>query len=71
MAKYYIATTSGSASIDGKEYDFNMGITRVAADHPLVKACPLYFEPIDDGSRAVVPDVEQATAAPGERRGDK
>ena len=68
MAKWYIAITSGSAEINGKEYDFNTGVTRLAADHPLVKACPLYFEPVDDGAPEV---VEKATAAPGERRGDK
>lgn len=65
MAKWYVATTSGSAEIDGKEYSFNTGVTRLTADHPLVKNCPLYFEPVDDG----VPDVEQATQAPGEKRG--
>jgi hypothetical protein len=65
----YIATETGvTAPINGVEYAFQKGVTRVRAGHPLLTACPNYFEP--DVS-SVTYDVEQATAAPGERRGDK
>jgi hypothetical protein len=66
----YVANTSGSASIDGVEYTFTLGITRHNGDHPLVKGCPLYFDPEDDSTatKATAPAVEQATAAPGELR---
>ena len=67
MATVYIANTSGTAEVQGVTYDFHEGIDRFAADHPLVKACPLFFT--RDPSAA--PEVEQATAAPGEKRGDK
>jgi hypothetical protein len=67
MAVEYVANTSGSAEVKGVSYTFHEGITRFAADHPLIKACPLFFDRADGGT----PDVEQATAAPGEKRGDK
>ena len=65
MAAMFVANTSGSVTVDGVEYPFHEGITRLAGDSPVVKACPLYFD--RDGS--VAPDVEAATAAPGELRG--
>ncbi len=64
-AAMYVANTSGAAEVDGVEYSFNVGISRFAGDHPLVKACPLFFEPVD-GEPA--PVVEAATQAPGEKR---
>lgn len=62
----YIANTSGFANVKGTEYSFRKGITRVREGHPLLKACPLFFEPAD---KDIEYDVEQATAAPAERRG--
>jgi ribosomal protein L31 len=38
----------------------------VRADHKVVKAYPQMFEPADNFDR---PEVEAATAAPGEKRG--
>ena len=38
-----------------------------AADHELVRSYPHLFKPVE----ANRPDVEQATAAPGEKRGRK
>ena len=67
MAITYVANTSGSAEVEGQTYTFHEGVTRFAADHPVVKACPLFF----DREGVQTPAVEQATAAPGERRGDK
>lgn len=61
----YVCTESGSTEIDGQVLPYTKGITRVRAGHPLLKAVPDRFEPID---LTVHYDVEQATAAPGERR---
>jgi hypothetical protein len=59
-----IAVDSGAVTVEGREYIVHKGITRVRAAHPLAKAMPDLFKPID-----VHYDVEQATAAPGEKRG--
>jgi hypothetical protein len=59
-----VARESGSMLVDGEMFDFKRGITRFRASHPAVKANPQFFEPI-----RVHYDVEQATAAPGEKRG--
>ena len=63
---YLVANTTGSAEIDGQKYDFTAGETRISTSHPLAKGCPLYFDPVEDSA---LPEVEQATAAPGEKRG--
>ena len=64
MAVEYVANTSGSAEVNGVTYTFHEGITRFSADHPVIRACPLFFD--RDG---VAPDVEAATANPGQLRG--
>ena len=61
----YIATESGSAEVDGETYIFTRGQTRVREGHPLLDAVRDYFEPVGDHIHY---DVEQATAAPGEKR---
>lgn len=38
-----------------------------ASDHPLVRAYPHLFVPLEESRER--PEVEQATAAPGEKRG--
>jgi len=67
MAAMFVANTSGSAEVGGVTYNFHEGITRFAADSPVVKACPLFFD--RDGPSVSAPDVEAATANPGELRG--
>ena len=62
----YVAKESFACDVDGENYQFHKGRTRVRASHPAVKANPDYFEPVE---LEVHYDVEQATAAPGERRG--
>jgi len=64
----YIAKDSGTALVNGTEYQFHKGITRVRGGHALtkIKGFENIFEPVDN---AVHYDVEQATAAPGEKRG--
>jgi len=59
-----IATDSGTTTLDGEEFIFHKGVTRVRVGHKLARALPQYFEPI-----SVHYDVEQMTAGPGEKRG--
>jgi len=59
-----IATQTFSTTIDGEEFTVHAGRTRVRAGHPLIAANPGYFRAIDAHY-----DIEQATAAPGEKRG--
>ncbi len=63
----YIAKDSGSAEIKGEVYVFHKDVTRVRAGHPLLKAVPDAFHPVTD---RIHYDVEQATKAPGEKRGE-
>lgn len=61
-----IATVSGVwVDRDGTEYPYYQGQTRVRSSHPLAKAIPDAFRTLD-----VHYDVEQATNAPGEVRGE-
>jgi hypothetical protein len=61
----YVATESFSIPIDGVVQQIHKGLTRVREGHPLLKAAPDYFAPIDT---SVHYEMEQATAAPGEKR---
>jgi hypothetical protein len=60
----YVAISSGVVKIDGTLYRYSQGQTRVRAGHPLLKARPDKFAPLK-----LDYEIEQATAAPGERRG--
>jgi hypothetical protein len=65
----YIATESGSCEVDGESLNFTKGITRVAnvgQGAKLLRAVPDYFKLVED---QIHYGVEQATAAPGEKRG--
>jgi hypothetical protein len=62
----YVATDSGSVEIKGESYVFIRGVTRIRAGHPILKAVPDSFAPAEDQLHY---DTEQATAAPGEKRG--
>ena len=55
-----------SGTFDGEVFVINPAEV-FATDHPLVREYPHLFRPLE-ASRAR-PEVEQATAAPGERRG--
>lgn len=59
-----VAIETGEVSAGGETYFIRRNVTRVRAGHPLAKAAPNFFKPID-----VHYDVERMTAAPGERRG--
>lgn len=62
----YVATETFSADVDGTPQVIQKGITRVRRGHPLLKGREDLFAPID---LHVDYEVEQATAAPGEKRG--
>ena len=62
----YVARSSGIVKIDGQLHRYYGGTTRVRAGHPLLKAVPNGFVPM-----TLDYDVEQATAAPGTKRGEK
>lgn len=61
----YVAKHGFACEIDGEELRINEG-ERVRAGHPLLRSQATHFEPVDT---LVHYDVEQATAAPGEKRG--
>ena len=60
-----IARESGIITIDGEECVVVSGVTRAERGHPIVAATPGWWKPIRAHYR-----VEQATAAPGELRGE-
>jgi hypothetical protein len=64
-----IATETFAAQVGDEPFMVHKGQTRVRADHQLVKNNPDYFEPVADA--VTIGDVEQATAAPGEKRGQR
>jgi hypothetical protein len=60
----YVARESFSCELDGVPVFVTAG-ERVRAGHKLLRQQASFFEPADETVRY---DVEQATAAPGERR---
>lgn len=67
QADIYVAKTSFACELDGEPVQVTAG-ERIRVGHPLLRAQPGHFEPVDS---TVHYDVEQATAGPGERRGDR
>lgn len=64
LGDIFVARESFSTDLDGVPVTVQKGATRVRAGHPLLQGREDLFEPI-----TVHYDVEQATSAPGERRG--
>jgi hypothetical protein len=62
----YVAKDSAVLFADGRQYVVHKGRTRVRADHPLLRRNGHLFKPLD-----VDFDVEDASAAPGEKRSVK
>ena len=64
------ATTSFSVTVDGVAVPVATGDT-IPVDHPWASRFPEYFEPFTPtyAWRDADPIIEQATAAPGEKRG--
>jgi hypothetical protein len=61
----YVATRSFHCEVDGERLFVTKG-EKVRAGHPMLRTQGENFEPVDT---TVHYDVEQATAAPGEKRG--
>lgn len=66
-ADVYVARHGFSCVVEGIEYRVAEG-ERIRGTHPLASAAAEYLEPSD---ASVHYDVEQATAAPGEKRGER
>lgn len=67
QADIYVAKVAFFAEVDGEQIAVAAG-ERVRSGHPLLDSQREYFEPVDE---RVKYDVEQATAAPGEKRGER
>lgn len=62
--RIFVARESFVCDLDGVPVTVSGGTTRVREGHPLLKGREHLFEPL-----TVHYEVEQATAAPGEKRG--
>ena len=51
------------------EFVGRKGVTRVRGSDPAYKRWPQFFEPITSSDRSAPPEVEMATAGPGQKRG--
>lgn len=60
--EFYVARSSGVIKIDGRNEFYTVNQTIVHKDSALYRAIPDRFQPVER------PQVEKATAAPGERR---
>jgi hypothetical protein len=60
--EYFVARSSGVVKVNGHKETYVAGKTIVHRDTALYKAAPDRFVPVER------PEVEQATAAPGEHR---
>ena len=65
-ADFYTVRASFVGTFDGEPVEFHKGEVVVAGD-PALRKWPDSFEPLV--VRTYRPEVEQATAAPGEKRG--
>jgi hypothetical protein len=65
-----VATTSFWTTLpDGTAYVVQGGRTMLWSDHPIVRNNPKSFKPVMASLDEPEPPIEQATAAPGEKRG--
>ena len=67
----FVATESFGGEINGRPFNAVKGRTYLYSDHPAVSKWPMFFgrlEPTFETPNSE-PRMEQATAAPGEKRG--
>jgi hypothetical protein len=64
----YVARSDFTVLIDGAPWNFRKGIDLVDGADPVMKIAPERFEPYVPKPRSYPGRVEQATAAPGEKR---
>lgn len=71
----YVATESGSCDVKGDSVVFIKGVTMVAEGHPLLKACPDYFKPVEENhnfNAATIVHHDDGSGAPAwETEGDE
>lgn len=65
---YMEACEAATGRIDGTPFVLAPGEI-LAASHEIVRTYPHFFKPLDRDRQR--PDVEQATAEPGEKRGER
>ena len=69
--RWFVANDTGVyVDEDLVPHHFYKGQTRFPDNHPLLLKMRMYFDPIDE-DYPLPPEVEQATAAPGEKRGSR
>jgi len=66
-----IATETFATNIDGVPTVIHKDVTRVREGHPVALGNPDFFRPVEDRVDHELADIEQATAAPGEKRGQR
>lgn len=59
-----VANESFSKRFEGADHHFQSGVTRVREGHPILRGVEHLFKPVSADY-----EFEQATAAPGEKRG--
>lgn len=62
----WVATTTFACQLDGENVVVHAGETRVRVGHPLLDRYEGYFEPVGSDVHF---DIEDASAAPGRKRG--
>lgn len=67
-ADVFVANTTFATQVDGTPVVVRKGRDRVRRGHELLRDHPGFFDPVD---LEVTYDVEQATQAPGEKRGGR
>lgn len=65
---YVQAREPATGTVDGEQFVLSPGEV-FDADHPIVRSYPDFFKPLEPSRQR--PTVEQATAEPGERRGQR
>jgi hypothetical protein len=71
VPRLFIATETASVTDpdEGSALPINKGVTVVDENDPIYKSFPNLFGPIKARSYGRKSEIEQATAAPGEKRG--
>lgn len=68
MSEILVAKSTFVARVEGRTVQVRKGVTRVRAGHPVTHGREHLFETIQPHPAFELPQVEQATKAPGESR---
>jgi hypothetical protein len=66
--RYVQAREPATGTFDGEQFVLKPGEI-LAADHPIARAYPEFFKALEPSRQR--PEVEQMTAGPGEKRGQR